>query len=123
MAPIAPRSRPYYPPVERMAILELRSARGWSLEETAREFLVTAATIGLWVRRLEEDGPNALVQSRQPVNKFPDFVGPNGPPPEDGLPRHGQGEDRPIALPRRSALGRHHRRPHAQAAPYSSRSA
>ena len=27
-----------------------------------------------WIRRLEEDGPNALVQSRQPVNKFPDFV-------------------------------------------------
>ncbi len=74
MALIAPRARPFYPPVERMAILELRAARGSSLEETARRFLVTAATIASWVRRLEEDGPHALVQARQPVNKFPDFV-------------------------------------------------
>jgi transposase-like protein len=74
MALIAPRARPFYPPVERMAILELRAARGSSLEKTARRFLVTAATIASWVRRLEEDGPHALVQARQPVNKFPDFV-------------------------------------------------
>jgi hypothetical protein len=29
-AKIDPRRRPYYPPTERMAILELKAARGWS---------------------------------------------------------------------------------------------
>jgi len=66
--------RPYYPPVVRLEILQLRAARGWSLEQTADAFLVTAATIRSWTIRLEETGPTALVQLRTPVNKFPDFV-------------------------------------------------
>jgi putative transposase len=57
-----------------MAILELKAARGWSLEQTAKAFLVTAATIATWMKRLDEEGPDALVQLRQPVNKFPEFV-------------------------------------------------
>jgi transposase InsO family protein len=75
MARINPHRRPQYPPVERMAILELKAARGWSLEQTARAFLVTPATIASWMKRLDEEGPHALVQLRQPVNKFPEFVG------------------------------------------------
>ena len=74
MARINPHRRPYYPPTERMAILELRAARGWSLEQTAGTFLVTAATIAAWMKRLDERGPDALVQLREPVNKFPEFV-------------------------------------------------
>ncbi len=67
--------RPHYPPVARMAILELKSARNWSLEQTAKSFLVTAATIAAWLKRVDEEGPAALVQLPQPpVNKFPDFV-------------------------------------------------
>jgi hypothetical protein len=73
-AQIAPQRRPFYPPVERLAILELKAARVWSLEQTARRFLVTAATIASWMNRLDEDGPKALVRVRQPVNKFPDFL-------------------------------------------------
>ncbi len=61
-------------PTERMAILELRAARGWSTQQTADAFLVTPATIAYWMKRLDEDGPGALVQIREPVNKFPDFV-------------------------------------------------
>jgi putative transposase len=71
---IDPHRRPHYPPVERMAILQLRAARGWSLEQTAGVFHVTAPTISSWITRLEEEGPDALVQLRQPVNRFPDFV-------------------------------------------------
>jgi transposase InsO family protein len=74
LARINPQRRPHYPPVERMAILELRAARSWSLEQTARTFHVTAATIASWVRRVDEQGPEALVQLRVPVNRFPDFV-------------------------------------------------
>ena len=36
--------------------------------------LVTAATIASWMRRVDEEGPEALVQLPVPVNKFPDFV-------------------------------------------------
>ena len=74
MRQMAPARRPHYPPTERMAILELRAARAWSLEQTARTFLVTADTIRSWVRRIDEAGAKALVQTSQPVNKFPDYV-------------------------------------------------
>lgn len=71
---IPAQRRPHYPPIERMAILELRAARGWSLAQTAQRFLVTPATIASWNHRLDEEGPDALVQIREPVNRFPDFV-------------------------------------------------
>ena len=74
MGLISPHRRPYYPPTERMAILELRAARGWSRQQTADVFLVTAATIASWMKRVDEKGPDALVQRREPVNKFPEFV-------------------------------------------------
>lgn len=66
--------RPHYPPSERMAILELRAARGWSQQQTADSFQVTAATIASWCKRLDEKGPHALVRLEAPVNKFPEFV-------------------------------------------------
>jgi predicted RNA polymerase sigma factor len=66
MARMVPHRRPHYPPTERMAILELRAARGWSLEQTARTFQVTAATIASWMKRIDEEGPDALVQLREP---------------------------------------------------------
>ena len=47
-----------------MAILELRAARGWSRQQTAEAFLVTAATITSWTKRLDEEGPDALLQLR-----------------------------------------------------------
>lgn len=75
MSQLAPQRRPHYPATERMAILELRAARGWSLAQTARAFLVTSLTIATWMRRLDDEGPHGLVILREPVNKFPDFVG------------------------------------------------
>jgi len=69
----APR-RPRYKPVQRMAILELRAQRGWSLDETGQRFLVEPRTIAAWMRRLDEQGERALVQTPTPVNKYPEFV-------------------------------------------------
>ena len=43
------------------SILELRAARGWSLEQTARVFQVSAATIASWGKRLDDHGPRALL--------------------------------------------------------------
>lgn len=67
--------RPHYPPIERLAILELRAARGWSKAETARRMLVTPLTVDSWNKRLDDEGPDALVQMREPVNRYPDLVG------------------------------------------------
>ena len=74
IAKLEPRRRPHYPATERMAILELKAARGWSLAQTAKVFLVEDDTVATWLKRIDEDGSSALVQLREPVNKFPDFV-------------------------------------------------
>jgi transposase InsO family protein len=74
MESIHAQRRPHYVPIERLAILELRAARGWSQDQTADHMLVTPATIASWMSRLDEEGPAALVQMREPVNRFPDFV-------------------------------------------------
>lgn len=75
MLRIPAQRRPHYPPTERLAILELRAARGWSVAQTARRLLVTPLTVASWMRRLDDEGPDALVQIPAPVNRFPDFVG------------------------------------------------
>jgi transposase InsO family protein len=74
MARVPPANRPHYTPVERMAILELKAARAWNQAQTARAFLVTEATIASWLQRLDEQGPDALVQTRHSINRYPDFV-------------------------------------------------
>jgi len=57
-----------------MAILELKAARAWSLAQTAKAFLVKPATIASWLKRIDEESDDALLQLQEPVNKFPDFV-------------------------------------------------
>jgi transposase InsO family protein len=66
--------RPFYRPIERMRILNLRAAQGWSSKRTAEIFLLNEQTIASWMQRLDEDGEKALIQLQEPVNKFPDFV-------------------------------------------------
>jgi len=74
MLRIPGQRRPHYPPTERLAILELRAARAWSMSQTARHLLVATATVASWMGRLDEEGPRAIVQTRDPVNRFPDLV-------------------------------------------------
>jgi len=71
MAMIDARGRPYYGPIERMPILQLRAARGWSQAETARRFLVKPTTIASWLKRTDDAAQlrlcrreNALTSSR-----------------------------------------------------------
>ena len=68
---VASHRRPQYTTVERMAILELRAMRGWNKAETSRHFFVSDDTVRAWLRRVDDD---SLVQTRTPVNRFPDFV-------------------------------------------------
>jgi putative transposase len=74
MEKLTAQRRPHYPPEERLGILELRAARGWSLADTARHMLVTPLTVASWTQRLDDEGPGALVRIPEPVNRFPDFV-------------------------------------------------
>jgi len=74
MADIPAHRRPHYLPIERLAILELRAARGWSQAQTAERMQITPATVAAWTGRLDEQGPAALVQMHEPVNRFPEFV-------------------------------------------------
>ena len=69
MLRIPAQRRPHYPPTERLAILELRAARGWSRSQTARRLLVTTATVCSWMGRLDEEGPRGIVQIRVPVQR------------------------------------------------------
>ena len=73
MVMIDPHRRPHYRPIERMAILELKAARCWSQAQAARRFLLKPTTIASWLKRLDET-ESSLVQLREPVNKFPEFV-------------------------------------------------
>ena len=67
MNSIAPHKRPHYAPAERLAILAVCAARCWTLQQTADAFLVTPATIASWMKRLDEQGPDALLQMRERV--------------------------------------------------------
>ena len=64
------RRRPYYGPIQRMRILKLRAARGWSAKQVADRFILTEETIASWMKRLDEEGETGLVQLEEPVNKF-----------------------------------------------------
>ena len=114
MIRIQPQQRPHYLPTERMIILELKAAGGWSLKQTAKAFLVTPATIASWMRRLDEEGPEALVQTPVPVNHFPDYVRYVVQRLKMLCPDAGQGQDRRNARPGRITLGRNHCRTNAQ---------
>ena len=72
---VPPRRRPHYRATDRMRILQLKTARGWSTTQTASIFAVSEDTVATWLRRIDEEGDSALVQTAEPVNKFPEFVG------------------------------------------------
>ena len=57
-----------------MRILELKAARGWSKAQTSERLFLRPATIAEWTKRIDEEGEDALVQTPEPINRFPDFV-------------------------------------------------
>ena len=44
------------------------------MAQTDRRLLVTPLTVASWTKRLDDEGPDLLVQLREPVNRFPEFV-------------------------------------------------
>jgi transposase InsO family protein len=74
MSRMKPRRRPHYRGVERLRILELKAARGWSKAQAAERLFLRPATIAEWTKRADEEGEGALLQTPEPINRFPDFV-------------------------------------------------
>jgi hypothetical protein len=72
---IPARNRPHFSPPERLAVLELKAARAWNASEVARRLLLAPGTVAAWLKRLDEEGEQALIRVPVPVNRFPDFVG------------------------------------------------
>jgi len=68
------RRRPHFTPIQRMRILQVKASRGWSCEQVAEAFMIDEQTMRSWLRRVDEEGEGALIQTTEPVNKFPDFV-------------------------------------------------
>ncbi|MGD9128362.1 MAG: hypothetical protein PVH19_13375 [Planctomycetia bacterium] len=68
-AMIDPRRRPLYTPRQRLAILVLKSARGWNTAQVAKRFYVTAQTIRNWMRF-----GTSLVELPQKVTRYPDYL-------------------------------------------------
>jgi transposase len=50
------RRRPHYTLIERMRILQVKAARGWSREQAAHAFLIDEQTMRSWLRRVDEEG-------------------------------------------------------------------
>ena len=71
---IPAKKRPNYTPVDRMRVLNHKAARGWNLKQASEKFLIDSQTLSSWDKRMDEDGPNALVQIKEPVNKYPDYL-------------------------------------------------
>jgi transposase InsO family protein len=71
---VSSRRRPHFTPVQRMRILQVKAARGWSREQAADAFMIDEQTLRSWSRRVDEEGEGALTRISEPVNKFPDFV-------------------------------------------------
>ncbi len=74
MIRIPPNHRPHYTPTGRLAILELKAARGWSSSQTAEAFLLNPETVAYWIKMLDDIGSNTLLRTPQPVNKLSDFI-------------------------------------------------
>jgi len=72
---ISSHRRPYYTCFERMAILELKAARGLSAKQAAKVFNISAETIASWNGRIDEQGSHSLLRTTEPVNKYPQLVG------------------------------------------------
>ena len=69
-----PHQRPNYRPEQRLAILQLRGLRGWSLKTTADRFVLHRNTIRSWVKALEGKGRPSLLNGAVVWNRIDDAV-------------------------------------------------
>ena len=71
---IPPHLRPDYRPEQRLAILQLRRLRGWSIQKTAKHFVLHRNTIRAWVRAAEGKGRSSLLAGAVVWNRIDEAV-------------------------------------------------
>ena len=73
-AGLPPHRRPEYRPEQRLAILQLRRLRGWSIKKTAEHFVVHRNTIRAWIKAAEGKGRPRLLAGSVVWNRIDDAV-------------------------------------------------
>ena len=73
-AKLPPHRRPDYQPSERLAILQLRRLRGWSIRKTADHFVLHANTLQTWIKAVEGSGRMSLLKGVIVWNRIDDMV-------------------------------------------------
>ena len=71
---IPPHRRPDYRPEQRLAILQLRRLRGWSIKKTAKHFVLHRNTVRAWIRAAEGKGRASLLNGAAVWNRIDDAV-------------------------------------------------
>jgi len=71
---LPPHRRPNYKPAQRLAILQLRRLRGWSIKKTAERFVVHPNTIRAWIRAAEGKGRPRLLRGAVVWNRIDDAI-------------------------------------------------
>lgn len=71
---LQPQRRPHYRPAQRLAILQLRRLRGWSIKTTAERFVLHRNTVRSWIRALEGKGQPNLLNGAVVWNRIDDAV-------------------------------------------------
>ena len=71
---IAPHKRPEYHAGERLAILQLKRHRGWSVRKTARRFVIHPNTLRSWIKAIEGCGKLSLFEDAVRWNRIDDLV-------------------------------------------------
>ena len=71
---LPPHRRPDYRPEQRLAILQLRRLRGWSIRKTAEHFVLHRNTDRAWIRAAEGKGRPSLLDGAVVWNRIDDAV-------------------------------------------------
>ena len=71
---LPPHRRPDYRPEQRLAILQLRRLRGWSIKKTAEHFVLHRNTVRAWIRAAEGKGRPSLLDGAVVWNRIDDAV-------------------------------------------------
>jgi hypothetical protein len=71
---MTPHRRPDYAPVQRLAILQLRRLRGWSVVQTAEHFVLHPNTVHSWIAAVERGNKSSLFDTALSWNRIDDAV-------------------------------------------------
>ena len=71
---LPPHRRPDYRPEQRLAILQFRRLRGWSIQKAAEHFVVHRNTVRAWIRAAEGGGRSSPLAGAVVWNRTHDAV-------------------------------------------------